>query len=102
MIACKNCACLRSDLAPELHPGLRRQSVRKRFFDVFEMYECFECGSNWEFIILTADKYPIRYRWRLVPKPMKDIVTADAKTAGGPEKVLLSRTAALSDEAAHA
>ena len=36
--------------------------------DVFETYECSDCGSNWEWVILTENKHPVLYRWRLNPK----------------------------------
>src|SRR4051812_36557606 len=79
MSTCKTCASLQVGLPPESHSALRRQSVRQRFMDVSENYQCLDCGSNWECIISTADEYAVRYRWKMVASQIKpDSITAPA------------------------
>src|SRR5215213_3617836 len=67
MSTCPKCASLGSHTQPQSHSSLKRQNVRQRFFDMFETYECLDCGTHWERIILTEDKHPTRYLWK--PKP---------------------------------
>jgi hypothetical protein len=69
MSTCTQCASLQPDTSPESHPALRRQAVRQRFLDVFETYECLECSTHWERAVLTEDKHPVRYRWKLTSGP---------------------------------
>ena len=44
---------------------LKRQTVRQRFLDVFESYECLDCRTRWERVVFTEDKHPTRYSWKL-------------------------------------
>ena len=71
MSTCTKCASLQSDTLPESHPTLQRQSVRQRFLDVSETYACLDCGTNWERIALTEDKYSVKYRWKLPDGPIR-------------------------------
>src|SRR5258708_6071664 len=80
MSTCKKCASLQSDTRPESHPALRRQSVRQRFLDVFETYECLDCGTSWERIVLTEDKHPTRYRWKLAAGLIQPVSTTIPNT----------------------
>jgi hypothetical protein len=66
---CTYCDCLLDDRSSQSLSTLRRKAVRRRFFDLFETYECPECGANWERAVLTPDKYPVKYRWRLLCGP---------------------------------
>src|SRR3954462_7765042 len=63
--ACLKCASLQSYAGREVHLMLQRQTVRQRFLDVFESYECLDCGIHWERIVFTEDKHPTRYLWKL-------------------------------------
>ena len=71
---CTKCASLQSHSAPTAHLALKRQNVRQRFLDVFESYECLDCGAQWERIVFTEDKYPTRYLWKwktaIMPTPL--------------------------------
>jgi hypothetical protein len=82
MSTCKTCASLQYTLSHDSPSGLRRQSVRQRFLDVSEIYECLDCGSKWECIVSTADKFAVKHRWRMVAKPTRPVsVTAPASCA---------------------
>ena len=63
--ACSKCASLQLYAGREVHFMLKRQSVRQRFLDVFESYECLDCRTQWERVIFTEDKHPTTYLWKL-------------------------------------
>jgi hypothetical protein len=65
MTICTLCESMQPDALPQSHAALQRKAVRQRFLDVFEFYECLMCGAKWERAILTPDKHPVRYRWKL-------------------------------------
>ena len=82
MSTCKTCASLQYNMSADSPSGLRRQSVRQRFLDVSEIYECLDCGSRWECILSTSDKFAVKYRWRMVAKPTKPVsITAHTSCA---------------------
>lgn len=69
--ACMKCASLQSYAGREVHLMLKRHAVRQRFLDVFESYECLDCRTQWERIILTEDKHPTRFLWKLKAPAIK-------------------------------
>jgi hypothetical protein len=83
MSTCTICASLlHANILPEQHSALRRQSVRQRFFDVVERYNCVSRDTHWKHIILAEDKYPVRYRWRLAAEAMQP-ASQMSSTVGG-------------------
>jgi|SRR5690348_7929363 hypothetical protein len=102
MSTCKTCASLKFELPPESHSALRRQSVRQRFLDVSETYECLNCGSNWECIISTAERYAVRYRWRMVAKPIKPASITARPSCADLDNAVASWIKVPREEAVHA
>src|SRR3954468_2392463 len=60
---CAHCDSVCPDITPEPLSAMRRKAVRRRFFNLFETYECRTCGANWERVVLTPDKHPVTYGW---------------------------------------